>query len=59
MLPTKRNPVPRAAGRASELFCLAAERSEDTQALRVFQAKLLARRYGLVPPTARPKGGRS
>lgn len=32
-----RNPAPLAAGRASEAFCLAAERSEDTPALAQLQ----------------------
>jgi hypothetical protein len=53
MTPEKRNPVPLAAGRAPNSFCLAAERSVDTQTHRDFQAKLLAHRYGLAPPTAR------
>ena len=34
---TKRNPAPQAAGRASEAFCVVAERSEDTQATSYFQ----------------------
>jgi hypothetical protein len=49
----KRNPVPLAAGRAPNSFCLAAERSIDIRTLLDFQAKLLAHRYGFVPPTAR------
>jgi hypothetical protein len=53
MTPEKRNPVPLAAGRAPNSFCVAAERSVDTQTPLDFQAKLLAHRCGLGPPTAR------
>jgi hypothetical protein len=35
------NPAPLAAGRASDTFCLAAERSEDSQALYKLQARTL------------------
>ena len=52
-----RNPARRAAGRASELFSRAIERSEDTQALNQFQASHLARRLGLAPSTARMIAG--
>jgi hypothetical protein len=37
----KENPAPLAAGRASDTFCLAAERSEDNQALAELQAPTL------------------
>jgi len=40
MRPAKGNPAPLAADRASETFCVAAERSEDTQAFLNFQADL-------------------
>jgi hypothetical protein len=48
----KRNPVV-GDDRAPNSFCLAAERAEDIQTPRDFQAKRLAHRYGFVPPTAR------
>jgi hypothetical protein len=38
----KRNPASQAAGRASEVFCLAAERAEGTQAPLRFQASIVA-----------------
>jgi hypothetical protein len=40
MLRKTRNPAPRAAGRASESFCVAAERQEDNQAPQEVQAVL-------------------
>jgi hypothetical protein len=51
MLPQRRNPAPRAAGRASKTFCLAAERSEDTPSRLYFQVRFLRRR-GLTPARA-------
>jgi hypothetical protein len=41
MLPTKRNPVPLAAGRASKAFCSATERAEDKHNSLRFQARTL------------------
>ena len=52
MRPHKRNPAPRAAGRASDTFCLAAERSEDSRTLLDFQALAVTRRSGVPPATA-------
>jgi hypothetical protein len=39
MLPSKRNPAPRAAGRASDVFCSAAERPEDSRTHLSLQAR--------------------
>jgi hypothetical protein len=41
----KRNPASLAAGRASETFCLAAERSEDSPSALRLQARFIARRF--------------
>jgi hypothetical protein len=49
MVSSKRNPAPLAAGRASEAFCSAAERSEDTKALFRLQVAAVSRRFGLAP----------
>jgi hypothetical protein len=43
MLPTKRNPVPLAAGRASKAFCSATEHTEDNHNSLRFQARTLLR----------------
>lgn len=47
-----KDPAPLAAGRASELFCVTAQRSEDNQASSRLQAARLQRRFGLTPATA-------
>ena len=41
MSQNNRNPAPRAAGRASETFILAAERAEHSQALAKLQVRSL------------------
>lgn len=53
MASSKRNPVPRAAGRASEWLSQAARTtSEDISALNIRQAERLVARFGLTPPVA-------
>jgi excisionase family DNA binding protein len=56
MSPNSKNPVPLAAGRAPNRFCLAAESdSDDSQATRRFQALFVARRFHITPAVERSR----
>jgi hypothetical protein len=52
----KRNPAPRAAGRASDTFCLAAERAKHSQASPVLQGEIARSRFETRRLTARAEG---